>query len=391
MLSRDLAREDAPVVAVPVHAAGVARHAVLAETGRCLVDRSAEVDARDRRALPVRGLCGQLVPADGRHAELGQIQDRAREPGRRDHILDLEDELGRAVGFARVHAERLAGPFDALDRCVEDDDSAGENVVLVRLHVSRADSDERTSVDRELRGGRRREDDLPGPLQEPGRELEARMLLADDEDAPSGVGLGGARLRVVWHVLDAGYLRTPGLRDADREDGDLAAILAVTRLEHPAIAVAPRSGPAAAVAHRNAGAGGEGLEVPLHLGPGWVVRSAVHHLAHQRAAVLLFGQKAVPVVALVLAGPLLEGRIGLCPRKQALEEGPLAEHPARALIGRNDRVLHTEDAERVADLETPGTAADDNDRILAGRVGLVGQAPLRVTFASFRASATRRR
>jgi len=54
-------------------------------------------------------------------------------------------------------------------------------------------------------------------------------------------------------------------------------------------------------------------------------------------------------------------------------------------------MLHAEAAERVADLETPGTAADDDERIFAGRVGAVGQVLLRVTFASFRASATRRR
>ena len=55
-------------------------------------------------------------------------------------------------------------------------------------------------------------------------------------------------------------------------------------------------------------------------------------------------------------------------------------------------MLHAEAAERVADLETPGTAADDDERIFAGRVGAIGQAVLlRVTFASFRASATRRR
>jgi len=54
-------------------------------------------------------------------------------------------------------------------------------------------------------------------------------------------------------------------------------------------------------------------------------------------------------------------------------------------------VLHAEAAERVADLKTPWTAADDDDRIVARRVGVIGQALLRVTFASFRASATRRR
>jgi len=76
------------------------------------------------------------------------------QPRRRDHVVDLEDELGRAVGLPRVNDERLAGPLDALDRRVEHDDPTREDVVLVRLHVSGADSDERSGVDRELRRGR---------------------------------------------------------------------------------------------------------------------------------------------------------------------------------------------------------------------------------------------
>src|SRR5439155_16359008 len=109
MLLSDVAGEDASVVAVTVHAAGVARQAVLAQTGRCLVDRPAEVHARDRRALPERRLRGELVAADGRDAELGEILDRAREPGRRDDIVDLEDVLDGALRFGRVHSVTLDG------------------------------------------------------------------------------------------------------------------------------------------------------------------------------------------------------------------------------------------------------------------------------------------
>src|SRR5437762_7404262 len=187
MLLSDLAGEDASVVAVAVDAAGVARQAVLAQAGRCLVDRPAEVHAGDRRARPEWRLRGELVAADRRDAELDEILDRAGESGRRDDIVNLEDELGGALRLSGMHAERLAGPLDALDRRIEHDDAAREDMVLVRLDISRADSDERARVDRELRRRRGREDDLPRPLEEARRELESGVLLADDEDAPSGV------------------------------------------------------------------------------------------------------------------------------------------------------------------------------------------------------------
>src|SRR5438477_5520030 len=108
MLLRNLAREDASVVAMAVHPAGVARDAVLAKAGRRLVDRPAEIHPRDRRALPERSLRGELVAADGGDAEFRQIEDRTREAGRRDHVVDLEDQLGGALGLACVHAEELA-------------------------------------------------------------------------------------------------------------------------------------------------------------------------------------------------------------------------------------------------------------------------------------------
>src|SRR5207245_3329515 len=111
--------------------------------------------------------------------------------------------------------------------------------------------------------------------------------------------------------------------------------LAAGRLADPAIAVASRSGPAAAVTHSDAGALGERVDVALHLGPRRVVRSAVHHRSHEGAARLLFGKQAVPVVALVLARALLERRIRLGPGEETLEERPLAEHAAGVLVGRD--------------------------------------------------------
>src|SRR5207245_11057974 len=110
----------------------------------------------------------------------------------------------------------------------------------------RTDSEERWRVDRELRRRRRREHDLLRPLQESGRELEPGVLLADDEHALPGIRLGRPRVGVVRDVLDPRHRRPPRLRDADREDRDLTAILAVRRFEYPAIVVATRCGPAAA-------------------------------------------------------------------------------------------------------------------------------------------------
>src|SRR2546423_7108636 len=271
MFSRHFAREDASVVAVPVHSAGVAWHAVLAQTRRRLVDRAAEIHARDRRALPERGLRRKLVAADGRDAELWQIQRWAREPSRRDNVVDLEQELGSAVGLSCVHEERRSRALDTLDRRVEHDDAAGEDVVLVGLNVPGAYSDERPRVDRKLCRRRGREDDLPGPLQEPRRELEAGILFADDEHAAPGVGLGRTRLGVMRRVLNAWYLRTPWLSHADGEDRDPAAILAVARLENPAIAIATRPSPPASVAHLEPGPLGERSEISLHLRPRRVI------------------------------------------------------------------------------------------------------------------------
>jgi len=126
-------------------------------------------------------------------------------------------------------------------------------------------------------------------LQKARRELEAGVLLADDEHAASGIGLGRTRLGVVQRFVDARDLGAPRLGHADGEDRHLAAILTVARLEDPAITLATRPGPATAVAHRDARAIGEGGEVPLHFLARWVIRTAVHHRAHQGAAAFLFG------------------------------------------------------------------------------------------------------
>ena len=114
------------------------------------MDRAPEIDARHRGALPERGLCGELVAADRRDAEVRQVAYRAGEAGRRDDVVDLEDELGRALGLARVDEKRVAAPLDALNRRVQHDDAAREDVIFVGLHVPCAHADEGAGVDREL-------------------------------------------------------------------------------------------------------------------------------------------------------------------------------------------------------------------------------------------------
>src|SRR5439155_400290 len=79
--------------------------------------------------------------------------------------------------------------------------------ILVGLDVARAHADEGMSVDRKLGRAGRREDDLPGPRQQAGGDLESRVLLADDEDAAVGIGLDRTQLAV---VRDLGNSRNRG-------------------------------------------------------------------------------------------------------------------------------------------------------------------------------------
>src|SRR5256885_9893278 len=97
---------------MPVHAAGVAGHAVLAKTRRGLMDRAAEIHAWDRGALPEGRLRRKLVPSDSRDANLREVLNRAREAGGGDDVVDFEDELGLGVGPAGVHVENGAGSLD---------------------------------------------------------------------------------------------------------------------------------------------------------------------------------------------------------------------------------------------------------------------------------------
>ena len=171
----------------------------------------------------------------------------------------------------------------------------------------------------------------------------------------------------------------PGRRErlghADRDDQDAAAIGAIGRLDLEPVAVgrldAARRRPAAAVADGDVRAFREGDEVGLHLRPGREVRAAVHQPRLEGPRRRVLGQQAVPVVALVGARSARDRRVRLGPRQQTLEERPAAEHAARRRIGRDDRVLDAERAQRRRDLERTGPAADDERRVVARREGRV--------------------
>ena len=135
----------------------------------------------------------------------GRSRSGVDEAGRGDDLVGLDRELvaARRRPDPDDQAVAVVGPLDPADRRVEDRHAAAEDVVLERLDVARPDADERLRVDRELRRRRGGEDDPAGPRQQPGRQLEAGVLLADDEDPPAGVRLGRAGVGVVGGQLDA--------------------------------------------------------------------------------------------------------------------------------------------------------------------------------------------
>ena len=105
--------------------------------------------------------------------------------------------------------------------------------------------------------------------------------------APAGVRLGRAGVRVVGGQLDPRRRRRVRLGDADGEDRDPGAVLAVRRLEDEALAVrallAAGRRPAAVVADPGPGLPRRSREVLLHLRPRREVRGPVHQARHQRA------------------------------------------------------------------------------------------------------------
>ena len=131
-----------------------------------------------------------------------------------------------AAMTSSASTSRLAAPSEArvrtrssrprrsmrVDRGIEDEDAAAHEAVLDRLDVARADAGQRVRVDRQLGRPRRGEHDPAGPRQEAAGQLEAGVLLADDEQPLAGVGLRGARGDVVGDVLAAGRSRASRAR-----------------------------------------------------------------------------------------------------------------------------------------------------------------------------------
>ena len=231
-----------------------------------------------------------------------------------------------------------AAALDPLHREVDRARSPAQGRVLVRLEVADAHAGLRDH--RRLHGARRAEDDLPRPGQEPVGDLEGRVPLADDEDAPAAVVLRLATVDVVRDLLDPRDGRAPGRRHPEREDGRAAAVLAVARREHEApVLVASRRLPRASVANLYGRPLGERGQALLHLRAGGNHERPVHERRDERLELGLIGDEAVVVVPLVLAGAGLRGRVRLRPGEEALEDGVAPEHPAGRLVPRDDGVL----------------------------------------------------
>ena len=210
------------------------------------------------RALPVRRLGRQPALAERRDAE----RPAGPAAGVTKPVAAITSSTSNASSappsIGRVRTTKPAVRPAARCRSIEASriaHAAAQDVVLERLDVARPDADQRVGVDRQLRRRRRGEDDPARPRQEPGRELEAGVLLADDEDALAGVRLRRPRVGVVGDVLDArASAGVYGSATPTAKTSDLAAVLAVGRLEHERVAVravlAARRRPAAAVADR---------------------------------------------------------------------------------------------------------------------------------------------
>src|SRR5215207_117089 len=358
----DVPGEDARVVAEAVHRGGVRGETLFLQARRSLGRVPCEEDAWRGDALPERRLRRDAAVAGGRDAELGQVAQCGAEAGRDDHLLCLEIEVAgprRALG-----PDDVAGlvPLDALDRRVDDERARpAPDVLLVRLQV--ADSKRRAGQHAEAHRPRRDEDDLPRPRQQAVRELETRAPLADDDQALAAVRGGLLRLDVVRRVLLARDPALPRLGDPDGEHRGRAPVLAVAGREHEAVVVSSCALPAAAVADEHAGALGEGLQPSLHLGPRGNVERAVHIAGDERAVRRVLGEQAVVIVGLVLARARLERCVRLRPTDQAVEDRKAAEHPARRVVGRHQRVRDAVTAEVVGGLEPAGAAADDDDLV----------------------------
>ena len=146
-----------------------------------------------------------------------------------------------------------------------------------------------------------------------------------------------------------------------------AAVLAVGRLEDEPLAVVAGRLPACTPNRIRSRCARRTLEIALHLRPRREVRGAVH----QRPAWI---ERA--------SAPRRAGCSSRSARRRACRARPArtassrtavagrtasAEHAARRRVARDDGVVDAQAAEAVADLDRPRAAADDDDRIVAGR------------------------
>src|ERR1700687_860216 len=142
ILLRDVAREDARVVAVAMNGARAARETVLLETLGATRRRAREVHIGHADALEEWRLRRDPFASRGDHAELLEVAERWREPGRRDHVIGLEVHRATAVAARRPHAVGARRARDLVDRGIEHRDATAEHVILVRLNIAGANADE---------------------------------------------------------------------------------------------------------------------------------------------------------------------------------------------------------------------------------------------------------
>ena len=354
------------VVPKPVHGCRRGADAVLAQAGRSLGRVAGEVDPGAQLALPERRHGGDAPLRDRAHAQLAKVEQRRREAGSGDHVVDLELDVARPRRALADDVPALADSLEAIDGEVEGEGAAAERVVLERLEVAHADGRLRQHARQHGPGGS--EHDLPRPGQEPVGDLEGRVALPDHEDAPSAVLLRVAGVDVVRDAVDARDGREPGRRHPEREDRRPARVLAVGGRQHePAVVGAPRRLPRAAVANRHRDLLGEGGEAGLHLGPRGNDVRAVHERRDERLMLGLVRDEAVVVVPLVLARARLGRRVRLRPREQALEDRKLPEHASRRVVPRDGRAVDAEPREAVARLQAAGPASDHDDGVVARR------------------------
>jgi hypothetical protein len=127
--------------------------------------------------------------------------------------------------------EPISEALDSFDRCVELEHATAQLGVLPRLHVASSHAGQGMGIDRQLCLSGRGEHDPARPWQQPSGQLEATVLLANDEQALARVGVCGTCADVVRDVFVAGRVGHPRLGNADREDRGATAVVAFTGMK----------------------------------------------------------------------------------------------------------------------------------------------------------------